>query len=244
MANLVKLKVRATDFGIELPGLTFLQVLEADLAVLQKLETTVKWLSFVAQSIWMTTGTVFWCSSSDTPVDESETWDWMTLDEADDLRAGHYEFRKTSGQVAKPFTRIACKSDVSATNDSQLDKSRVFKRQVSARDGDQCILTTYIQGLRASHIVPKRLGDAVTRQIFLDRGGSTSSDRWSPENGITLFIPIDGPFDRFSGSLYPVGPPNRYRFHAFDARHQVQQKLSADGTVSYDMHQQECTLSP
>lgn len=242
MGPKIKLKVRAIDFDIALSDLIYLPVLEADLHAVQKLAYKVKWLAFIAQSIWVTTGKIYFCTDSETPEDETDTSNWRALEIDDVLRAGYYEFRKDPGQTATPFTRIEHKSDTSATNDSQSDRSRAFRRIICVRDDNRCVVTGILELLTASHIVPKRLGDAMTREIFQGRGHYRDAlDRWSPENGVLLYGTADRLFDHFLGSFYPTTRQDVFAFHSFDPNRQ--QPIAFTDDFRFMVHQKQCRLT-
>lgn len=245
MAPLLKLKVRAVDFDIQIPDLCFLQILEADLHRLHALENSVQWLLFVAQGIWISRGALYYCHDNASPYDEAETASWLPCLLSDELKAGHYEYRRDPAYPMTPFLRIENKSDTSATNDSQGDQSKTFRREIFSRDNNLCVVTGFAIATNASHVVPKRLGDAVTRSIFKERGYATETlNKWSPENGLCMFVPVDTLFDHFRGSFYPLSQPYEYRFHSFDPESQAPVTVIPDRGVLCDIHQVRCELQP
>jgi hypothetical protein len=140
----------------------------------------------------------------DIPFDRAQQA-WSEVQRTDPLRATIYEYRLASGQVIG-LTKISKRAGKSETSyDSSPDTMRYH---VLARDNHTCWITGMSFGhpnptIVNSHIVPKRMGDAMTRAIHQQFQGAPSPGLGvlNAICGIALGSSLDRLFETYSVGL-------------------------------------------
>jgi hypothetical protein len=170
--------------------------------------TTADWIIKVARLICnplgggqvytYTTGTPDdWYASARTP-------SWREVVQGDPLRPGIYEFFSATPVT---LTKINERRSHSRTSLASAFNATRFRRIIGRRDGDLCILSKSPVTLKASHLIPKRMGtngaiEAVTR--FSGEQAALGIDCFDPRIGVLLFATLDELVDSYRLGFYHV----------------------------------------
>ena len=200
------------------PGTTGnLNVIAADILELHPfMGTTVDWLIKIARFIFEPLGT----SSLYTFTTESLEWwmnremelsTWRQVAHGEQLEATIYEFQPNNGVLVSP-TKMSLRQVRSVTTNtlespSQATAATLFRRDLVQHHG-VCVITQHQleEDLIASHLIPRRLGDAgvqfVTQRFT---GSSTIVDRYDPLIGVPLVPNLNQLADRYQLGFWNNG---------------------------------------
>ncbi|KAF5373230.1 hypothetical protein D9615_007414 [Tricholomella constricta] len=205
-----------------LPGTTGnLNVIVAQLPALRPFAgDTVDWLIKVARFIFeplgtsslytFTTKTVEWWLNR-----EMEPSLWRQVGFGEQLEATIYEFRLDNDALVA-LTRISLRPTRSVTTQTSAPRANMF-RDTLLRRHQRCIITqSPIPSLLvASHLIPRRLGDAgVHATVERFTGDSNVLDRYDPIIGVPLLATLDLLVDTYHLGFWNTGP-DQYVVHSF-----------------------------
>lgn len=146
---------------------------------------------------------------------------WQLVGEGDTLRATIYEIF-----IHPPvtYTKISLRHKSSKTSTRSRDKSKSLLTQITSRD-QSCVVSHADRPVTASHLLPKRMGDDLTKEIFRSFAPTehaqygSSIDIFHPSLGILASKAIDDYIGK-----YTVG------FFCLDA---VSQVLNINQCIAY-----------
>ncbi|KIL55007.1 hypothetical protein M378DRAFT_173917 [Amanita muscaria Koide BX008] len=94
-------------------------------------------------------------------------------------------------------------------------RATAFRNALLARDGT-CIISQNPLSLIASHLVPKRLGDAaVTSVVQRFTGSDAAVTRFHPTLGVLLFRSLDDRVDSYEMGFWNSGPVSLLSFDLY-----------------------------
>ncbi|KAM6493646.1 hypothetical protein JOM56_010007 [Amanita muscaria] len=115
---------------------------------------------------------------------------WRQVGQGEQLRATIYEFRPDNNAFLT-LSKMSLRQGASRTVNISQPRPTAFRNAIRARDGT-CIISQTSFSLIASHLVPKRLGDAgVTFVVRRFTGSDAVVTRFNPALGVFLFQPLD-----------------------------------------------------
>ena len=197
-----------------------LNVIVADLHDLHPFAgDTVDWLITVARLIFEPLGT----SSLYTFTTESLEWWlgremepslWREVVRGEQLRATIYEFR-SNNDAPIMLTKMSLRHTRSVTSNTSIPQATPFRNALLRRDR-VCIITQQARALLlvASHLIPRRLGDAGVRSVcqrFVD--SSTIVDRYDSRVGVLLLVTSGLMVDAYELGFWNHGPVSLLTFH-------------------------------
>lgn len=188
-----------------------LYVFDADLSEISSYAgNTVNWLIKIARLIFEPLGTSFLYTFRTGSVDywwarEAEASRWERVHQGEQLKATIYEFRPNNNAHIT-LTQISLRQMRSVTTNTSEDRASVFRNALTLRDQTCVISHTPIHTI-ASHLIPRRLGDAGVRHVMTRFAGSASAqlDRYDPTIGILLYGPLDQFTDTYKLGYWNVG---------------------------------------
>jgi hypothetical protein len=194
-----------------------LNVIVADLSDLRPFAgDTVDWLIQVARLIFeplrssslytFTTGTLEqWLD------EEMDAATWVPVAIGAQLKATIYEFVPDNG-VLVALTKISLRDMSSDTTNTTAHQARQFREALLRRD-QSCVISQNVSRLHASHLVPRRLGDAGVQSV-IDRFtvNPTEVNRFSPIIGLLLFVSLDDIVDTYMVGFLQNGPVSLLQF--------------------------------
>jgi hypothetical protein len=196
------------------PGTTGnLNVITANLADLHPFAgNTVDWLIKVARLLFEPLGTsslyTFTQQSLEWWLDrEMEPTLWRLVMPGEQLGATIYEFRPNNSAFIA-LTKMSARHKRSVTTITSQDQASQFHDTLYQRHGG-CIIsnTRRLKSLIASHLMPKRLGDAGVLSAFQRFTGSpTIIDRYNPLIGVPLLLTLDQMVDAYELGFWNCGP--------------------------------------
>jgi hypothetical protein len=198
------------------PGATGnLNLIAGQLPRLQRFDTTVDWLIRVARLILdprgagvlytFQTGTVEYWSNQE--MNNS----WRQVGAGEQLAPTIYEYRRLDGQPMEP-TRISnrhCRFTLHPAD----NQATAFRASLLLQH-PYCIIsptTTLPELLRASHLMPVRLGDQRLRHMFHRfTGVTTAVTRYHRSVGVSLNLCTDAFVDKFDIGFWDMGNVGSY----------------------------------
>ncbi|KAM6491347.1 hypothetical protein JOM56_013121, partial [Amanita muscaria] len=119
---------------------------------------------------------------------------WRQVEQGEQLRATIYEFRPDNNAFIT-LSKISLRHGMSVAVNFSPPRATAFRNALLARDGT-CIISQNPLSLIASHLVPKRLGDAaVTSVVQRFTGSDAAVTRFNPTLGVLLFRSLDDRVD-------------------------------------------------
>jgi hypothetical protein len=204
-----------------LPGTTGnLNVIIANLRQLRPFAgNTVDWLIKVARLMFEPLGTsslyTFTTESLEWWLDrEMEPSTWRQVVHGEQLRATIYEFRPDNDALIA-LTRMSLRHTRSVTTNTSRPRATEF-RNVLLRRHKTCIVSPHpLESLViASHLIPRRLGDAgVQSAVQRFTGSSIIVDRYDPLVGVPLLATLDLLTDHYDMGFWNYGPVIFLTFH-------------------------------
>ena len=131
---------------------------------------------------------------------------WRAVQAGEPLRATIYEYCRPNQQLMQP-TRISLRNAKSLTTATTQNQSAAFRTALSARH-PACIISgnPVPELLTASHLMPKRLGDAAIQSVFTTFTGlNTPVRRFHEFIGITLSKNLDALVDNYELGFWHRG---------------------------------------
>lgn len=189
-----------------------LNVIIADLEDLQPFSgNTVDWLIAVAHSIFeplgmgslytFTTHTLdYWLERE---MDHSQ---WRIVLPGENLTATIYEFRCANDALIT-LTQIILPHQRSHTTNDSGPRATQFRTACLRRD-QRCIIVSRHSRTIASHLIPKRLGDAGVQAVFqrfIGPGPAATVDRYDPRLGVMLTANLDSLVDSYDLGFWNNG---------------------------------------
>lgn len=169
---------------------------------------TIDWVIKIAQLICdpLCEGRLYTHTTGTPPhwYDLDRTTDWRQVVPGDSLRSGIYEFEPVSPIV---LSKISQRTMHSSTSHGSASSSSTFRKHISDRDGNQCMVTSVPNGLIASHLIPKRIGTDGTYNIVTRFSGGQAAigiHRYDPRVGILLSSPLDGHLDNYKLGFWHI----------------------------------------
>lgn len=161
---------------------------------------TVDWLIRIARLIFEPLGTSSLFTFTE---DTLESWlvrdmnpaQWRRVEQGELLRATIYEFRPNNNAFIT-LSKISLRQEKSVTTDADVSQQQAtaFRDTIRARD-TRCIITRnpfFELVITASHLIPKRLGDAaVTSVVQRFTGLDDVVTRYDPTIGVLLSKQLD-----------------------------------------------------
>jgi len=197
-----------------LPGTTGnLNVITADLLDLHPFAgNTVDWLINVARLIFEPLGTsslyTFTTESLEWLLDrEMEPTLWRQVVQGEQLMATIYEFRPDNDAFIT-LTKMSLRHARSVTTNTSAPRATPFRNALLQRH-QACIITrTPLQmTLIASHLIPRRLGDAGVQSAFQRFTGSPAIiDKYDPLIGVPLVATLGILVDGYQIGFWNCGP--------------------------------------
>lgn len=147
---------------------------------------------------------------------------WTEISRGGLLYPRIYEFEPTPPHPII-LSKICLRQTQSVTTEGSGPQSNpsTFRQHLNQRDGDMCAVTGDILSLRASHLIPKRLGtegaeDIVNRFVGAAevRGIHPRIHKYHASIGILLFSGLDSLVDVFQAGFYHDAN-NTYTLHNF-----------------------------
>ena len=198
-----------------------LNVIIADLRDLQPFSgNTVDWLiavaSFVFEPLGMgslytfTTQTLdYWLGRQ---MDHSQ---WRVVSPGENLTATIYEFRRANDALIT-LTQISHPQQTERSHTTNTSQPRVTQFQTACLQRDRaCIVLSRNPGGIASHLIPRRLGDAGVRAVFQRFTPEPVAvvDRYDPRLGVMLSRNLDSLVDTYDLGFWNTGrvSPLTYR---------------------------------
>jgi hypothetical protein len=204
-----------------LPGTTGnLNIIIADLGDLSQFAgDTVDWLITVARLIFEPRGTsslyTFTTDSLEWWLDrEMEPSLWRPVMPGEQLRATIYEFVPNDDAFIA-LTKMSLRQARSVTTNTSIPQATPFRNALLQRD-QTCIITrqSLQRSLIASHLIPRRLGDAGVQSVFQRFIGScTTVNRYDPRIGVLLSATLDTFVDAYELGFWNYGPVSLLTFH-------------------------------
>ena len=181
----------------------------------------VDWLIKVARLILEPLGTgslyTFTTESLEWWLDrEMEPLVWRRVRHGEQLRPTIYEFRPDNDSLIM-LTKISLRHTRSVTTNASGPRATAF-RSALLRRHQTCIVTQspIQQTLFASHLIPRRLGDAGVQSASQRFTGSpTIVDRYDPLIGVPLFATLGILADGYELGFWNNGPVSFLMFHEF-----------------------------
>ena len=190
-----------------------LNVIIADLADLHPFSGgTVDWLIKVARLIFEPLGTssiyIFTTESLEWWLDrEMEPASWRRVMQGEELRATIYEFRPDNDAFIT-LTQMSARRARSVTTNTSAPLATPFRTALLRRH-QRCIITQQPLpvALIASHLIPRRLGDAAVQSAFRRFTGSPIVvNRFDPLIGVPLVATLDAFVDTYHLGFWNCGP--------------------------------------
>lgn len=201
-----------------LPGTTgHLNVIIASPADLHPFAgNTVDWLIKVARLIFEPLGTgsllTFTTNTPEWWLDRDRDLTWRPVVPGEQLTATIYEFHPNNAPIM--LTKMSLRQMTSVTTDTSRPQATTFRNAVNARDG-ACIISTYSNPTIASHLAPKRLGDAGVQSVIQRFTVSHPPvNRYHPTIGVCLLHALDSLVDNYELGFWNYGP-DQYVIHNF-----------------------------
>lgn len=196
---------------LPLPGTTgILNVIIANLDNLRPFSgNTVDWLIAVARLIFeplgmsslytFTTHTLdYWLERE---MDDSQ---WRVVSPGENLRATIYEFRPANDALIT-LTQMSFRRRRTHTTEDSRPRTTQFRTACLRRD-QRCIITQHSR-IKASHLIPRCLGDAGVQSVFQRFTGLPATvDRYDPRMGVMLSPNLDSYVDSYDLGLWNNGP--------------------------------------
>jgi hypothetical protein len=182
---------------------------------------TVDWLITVARLLFQPLGTsslyTFTKGNVESWLDrEMELSQWRRVQHGEQLRATIYEFLPNNNAFIA-LTKMSLRHARSVTTNASRDQANTFCDSLLRRD-QSCVISGHPleASLVASHLIPRRLGDAGVQSAF-ERFvcTSTSVTRYNPRIGILLFVGTDVIVDDFTAGFWYIGPVSLLTFHSY-----------------------------
>ncbi len=179
---------------------------------------TVDWLIRVARLIFEPLGTSSLFTFTE---DTLESWfdrdmeptQWRQVEQGELLRATIYEFRPDNNAPIT-LSKMSLRQGKSVTTNTSQPQATTFRDAIRARD-TQCIITQnpFFELVTASHLLPKRLGDAtVTSVVQRFTGSGNAVTRFHPTIGILLSKLLDSLVDSYTMGFWNTGPVSLLSF--------------------------------
>jgi hypothetical protein len=173
---------------------------------------TVDWLITVARLIFEPLGYsslyTFTTGSLESWLDrEMEASAWRTVNNGEQLRATIYEFRPDN-DTPIALTKISLRQARSVTTNTSAPRATAFRKDLLRRD-QACIISQepLPNLLIASHLIPRRLGDAGVRSALQPFTGSPATvDRYDLRIGVPLFQALDTLVNSYLVGFWNTGP--------------------------------------
>jgi hypothetical protein len=128
--------------------------------------------------------------------------DWRVVENGEQMESTIYEFVGEQPQVSLP--RISRRLHLSRTETAQRDLSTNFQNQLIARD-QRCAISGIPETLRASHIIPKRMGPQSTTAIIERYDGPLAqpvTTVYDARIGVLLIPQLDDGVDNYLFGFY------------------------------------------
>ena len=186
---------------------------------------TVDWLIRVARLIFEPLGMSSLYTFTTGPLEswmnrEFEPLLWRRVEQGEQLEATIYEFRPDNDVPITP-TKMSLRDTRSVTSATPTSTNRAttFRSELLRRDR-ACIVTqtSRMETLIASHLIPRRLGDAgVQSAIERFTGAITPVDRYNSTVGVLLYMTLDVFVDSFRAGFWKNGDGavSDITFHAY-----------------------------
>ncbi len=171
---------------------------------------TVDWLIQVARFIFeplgtgslstFTTNTLGWWLNRDS--DQT----WRAVVQGEPLMATIYEFRAINTPIT--LSKMSLRQETSVTSNTSRPQSAAFRQALLRRDG-ACVIsrTSYPRMVTASHLAPRRLGDAGIRSVMQRFTGLPSTvNRYHHTLGVLLLKTLDSAADNYELGFWHCGP--------------------------------------
>ena len=132
---------------------------------------------------------------------------WRTVQAGEELRATIYEYRRSNNQPMAP-TRVCPRQVNSETTNTSRDQAKAFRTALLKRHSSACVVSgiSRIRQLKASHLIPRRLGDNGVQSTFqLFTGLNTPVTRYHPSIGIPINSLLDDLVDVFEVGFWSTG---------------------------------------
>jgi hypothetical protein len=189
-------------------------ILDVIIANLERLQpfsgNTVDWLIAVARFIFeplgrgslytFTTHTLdYWLGRA---MDHSQ---WRVVSPGENLTATIYEFRRANNALIT-LTQISLPRQRSHTTNNSKTRANQFRTACLRRD-QTCIIISRTSRAIASHLIPRRLGDAGAGAVFqrFTPPGSAVVDRYDPQLGVMLSRNLDSLVDTYDLGFWSTG---------------------------------------
>ena len=209
-----------------LPSPGFLYVIRASLEDLHPFAgDTVDWLIRVARLIFEPLGTsslfTFTADTLDSWLDrDMDPTQWRQVEQGEQLRATIYEFRPDNDAFIT-LSKMSLREGTSATTNTSQPRATAFRNAIHERDR-KCIISQNPFSLAASHLLPKRLGDAgVTSVVQRFTGSDAAVTRFDPTIGVLLVLPLDDRVRSYEVGFWNSGPVSLLSFDLYHVNIQM-----------------------
>ena len=103
-------------------------------------------------------------------------------------------------------SRISERYNHSLTTAGSTTSASAFKAHIKQRDGNRCVVSEINMHLRASHLIPKRLGTKIPDIVrrFSGEQAALGVHRYDPRINICLLLTVDDDVDNYELGFYHV----------------------------------------
>jgi len=134
---------------------------------------------------------------------------WRTVQAGEVLEATVYEYQRLNNDQPMVPTRVSLREMKSITTNDSQNEAANFRTALLQRHGSTCVVSGIrrLVQLKASHLIPRRMGDNGVQSAFqLFTGLNTSVTRYHPSIGFLLCSSLDNLVSVYEVGFWGIGP--------------------------------------